>query len=94
MTLIPGVSNAKIKRAQKMQRGPEGWGHDVIVGVLEGFGFDVKEGSEHTICSDPGDKLNAVQVPRHRHVRGYVAEDAVKAIERMLARKGLSLNGS
>lgn len=74
-------------------RSPRGWGHDAVVGVLLGFGFEMREGKEHTICFDPDEKQNMVSVPRHREVRGYIVEAALDSIDHRLKRKGMSLDG-
>ncbi|MDZ4180410.1 MAG: hypothetical protein U1E29_14455 [Coriobacteriia bacterium] len=82
-----------MKRYRAMKRSTQGWTHDVVVGLLCGFGFESKQGSEHTICFDPEDKANAVQIPRHRAVKGYVVELTTSAIEQKLKREGLNADG-
>lgn len=91
---IPGVANKKLKQALAMRRSPRGWSYDAVVGVLRAFGFEMREGKEHTICFDPDDKQNVVSVPRHREVRGYVVEQSLVVIERRLAKRGMSLDGA
>jgi len=49
---------------------------------LTGFGFVAREGSKHTIYADPSDPDNFVIVPRHATIRGYVAAEAIAAIEK------------
>ena len=89
---IDGVPNAQVKRLLKMKRSPSGWGQDAVVGAMVAFGFEVREGSAHTICFDPEDKRTSVSVPRSRDLRDYIVEDAVNAVEAKLQRKGLSLD--
>jgi hypothetical protein len=93
MGRVEGISNRAIKQLGRTRRSKHGWGHDHYDSMLVAFGFVGDERANHTIYTDSGDASNVVSVPRHRTLRDWVADEAITAIERRLARLGVDLNG-
>jgi hypothetical protein len=83
-------TNAAWKRPARTRRSKAGWGETHFERLLTGFGFLYRDGGEHRIYWDPGEKANRVGIPRHGELKAYVAEQALVAIDRMLARRGIT----
>jgi predicted RNA binding protein YcfA (HicA-like mRNA interferase family) len=71
----------------RMRRTEAGWGPEDIGRLYEGFGFDRKEGSNHTIYRHPDETDLRATVPRHHRLATVYARDAVANVEQLLQRK-------
>jgi hypothetical protein len=72
----------KEKRLARLRESPHGWAYDVLERLLEAYGFVCRGGTRHAYYVDPDDETNIVRIPRHKPVKGYVAEQVVSAIDR------------
>ena len=77
------VSKA-IKLLEQMRNSKTGWKRSDLDKLYKGFGFVVKNGSNHDIMKHPDFPELRATLPRHRQLaRGYV-EFAVKLIDRLI----------
>ena len=72
---------------QKMRNSKYGWRYNDIVSLYRGFGFEQREGGNHTIFFHPVHRHLIATVARHRSLAvGYVQKavsliDALKSLE-------------
>lgn len=71
----------------RMRRTSAGWTADDIGRLYEGFGFDRKEGTNHTIYRHPDEPDLRATVPRHRKLASVYAREAVANVEHLLQRR-------
>jgi hypothetical protein len=75
-----------VKLLERMRRSKAGWRPRHYERLFMGFGFEARQGGEHTIYYDLDDPDNSVSVPRHRELKPYLAGLAVAAVVRKLDR--------
>ena len=75
-------SSRALKLLAKTKASRNDWSPEHYHRLLTGFGFLPREGSKHTVYVDPSDSDNFVIVPRHARIRGYIAAEAIEAIEK------------
>ena len=76
----------KEKRLERLRESPHGWAYDVLERLLEAYGFERRGGTRHAYYVDPDDETNIARIPRHKPVKGYVAEQVVSVIDRRAGR--------
>jgi hypothetical protein len=81
----PRPSSAALKLLERTKASTSDWSSGHYRRLLTGFGFVSREGTKHTVYVDPANSENFVIVPRHGRIRSYIADEAIKAIERALA---------
>ena len=66
-----------------MRRRPVGWGPDDFQTLSKGFGFQRREGANHTVSTHPDFPHLRGTVPRHRKLKPYLAEQAVRCLDEL-----------
>jgi len=84
-----GYSSGAFKRLARTRRSRSDWSSQHYDTLLKGFGFQPRSSGKHTFYSHTDFPGIYVVVPRSRRLRCYVADQAIDAIEDVLARKGL-----
>ncbi len=80
------------KRLEKTRASRAGWDHSHYDKMLQGFGFEVREG-RHSNYIDAQDRDNFVSVPRGKNLGHYVGDQAIEAIETVIRREGEDPSG-
>ncbi len=72
------------KLLERMRNSKSGWGEKDFETLFKGFGFDWTE-SKHRMYFHRKYPNFGMGVPRHKGLKKWVAQDAVKLIDRLLA---------
>jgi hypothetical protein len=88
-----GYPSAAFKRLARTRRSRSDWSEQHFEALLTGFGFTARTKGKHTFYTHSEFADVYVAVPRSRRLRCYVADQAIGAIDEVLARKGISHDG-
>ena len=75
------------KLLERMRRSPSGWGPDDLATLYTGFGFQRREGSNHTVYSHPQYPDLRATVARHSSLATGYVKFAVQVITELKARE-------
>jgi hypothetical protein len=84
-----GYSSGAFKRLERTRRKRNDWSAQHYDALLKGFGFRPRTSGKHTFYTHADFPDVYVVFPRSRRLRCYVADQAIDAIEDVLARKGI-----
>jgi len=74
----------------KMQRSEDGWRPNDLHALYKGFGFEYREGANHTIYKHPKHMSLRATVARHNKLGKAYISDAVKLIQQLKYLEGKS----
>jgi len=82
---VKKLTDRKEEVLEKMRNNPKGWRFQQLRGLLEHFGFDVRQpsgGGSHAIFSHP-DLDYILSIPRARPIKEFYVKQAVKAVDNL-----------
>jgi hypothetical protein len=74
-----------LKLLERMRRSKGGWTREDLDTLYRGFGFEIRHRTNHDVVTHSKYPQLRETLPRHRTVKKYLVQRAVKLIDKLLA---------